>query len=64
MPEKIAESVNRIQEAFKRMPRADAEIAANEAAARAEAIADYAEMIGRAVRSSGSGERKEENRPA
>ena len=50
MPEKIAESVSRIQEALKKIPREDAEAVANDAAIRAETIADYAEMIGRSER--------------
>lgn len=50
MPDKIAESVSRIQEALKKMPREDAEAVANDAAIRAETIADYAEMIGRSER--------------
>lgn len=54
MPEKIAESVNRIQEAFRRLPKADAELVANDAAIRAEAIADYMDMVSRAMQNSGS----------
>lgn len=48
MPEEIITSINRMQEALKKMPKADAESVAAEAAARAEAVADYAERIGRA----------------
>lgn len=47
MPEEIILSINRMQEALKRIPRADAENVAAEAAARAEAVADYVERIGR-----------------
>lgn len=47
MPEEIITSINRMQEALKRIPRADAENVAAEAAARAEAVADYVERIGR-----------------
>lgn len=49
MPEEIISSINRMQEALKRIPRADAENVAADAAARAEAVADYVERIGRAV---------------
>ena len=48
MPEEIISSINRMQEALKRIPRADAENVAADAAARAEAVADYVERIGRA----------------
>lgn len=48
MPEEIISSINRMQEALKRIPRADAESVAAEAAARAEAVADYVERISRA----------------
>lgn len=47
MPEEIILSINRMQEALERLPRADAENVAAEAAARAEAVADYVERISR-----------------
>lgn len=47
MSEEILSSITRMQEALKRIPREDAEAVAAEAAARAEAVADYAERIGR-----------------
>jgi septal ring factor EnvC (AmiA/AmiB activator) len=46
MSENLEKSMNRLSEALKRLPRESAEKVAAEAAARAEAVADYAEMIG------------------
>ena len=54
MPEEIIFSINRMQEALKRLPRADAENVAAEAATRAEAVADYVERIGRAAEHPGA----------
>lgn len=48
MPENVMNSITRIEQALKRLPKSDAETVAEEAAARAEAVADYAERIGRA----------------
>lgn len=48
MPEEVISSITRMQEALKKMSKADAENVAAEAAIRAEAVADYAERIGRA----------------
>lgn len=47
MPEEVIAGINRIQEALMRLPREDAEKLAENAAIRAEAVADYAEQIGR-----------------
>lgn len=47
MSEKVIASIDRMQEALMRVPRVDAEALAEEAAIRAEAVADYAERIGR-----------------
>lgn len=47
MPEEIVSGMNRMQEALKRLPREDAEKLMENAAIRAEAVADYAEQIGR-----------------
>lgn len=54
MPEEIISSINRMQEALKRIPRADAENVAAEAAARAEAVADYVERIGKGTERPGA----------
>ena len=43
MSEEVISSINRIQEALKRIPREDAETIAADAAIRAEAVADYVE---------------------
>lgn len=50
MPDNVISSMERMQEALRKLPKADAESIAAEAAARAEAVADYAEQIGRAQR--------------
>lgn len=47
MSEEIIASINRMHEALNRIPAAEAERIAADAAARAEAVADYAEHIGR-----------------
>ena len=49
MPEEVISGMNRMQEALKRLPREDAERLMENAAIRAEAVADYAEQIGRAA---------------
>lgn len=54
MPEEIVSGMNRMQEALKRLPREDAEKLMENAAIRAEAVADYAEQIGRAANQSGT----------
>ena len=48
MPDEVIRSINRMEEALARLSRADAETIAADAAARAEAVADYAARIGRA----------------
>lgn len=48
MPDEVMSSITRMEEALKRLSRSDAETVAADAAARAEAVADYAERIGRA----------------
>ena len=48
MPEEIISSINRMEAALERLSRSDAEFVAANAADRAEAVADYAERIGRA----------------
>jgi hypothetical protein len=53
MPEEVISSINKMQEALKRLTRADAESVAADAAARAEAVADYAERIGRTANQPG-----------
>ena len=53
MPEEIISSVTRMTEALMRLPREDAEKLAENAAIRAEAVADYAEQIGRAANQPG-----------
>lgn len=52
MPEEVMHSITRMEEALKRLSRADAENVAADAAARAEAVADYAERIGRSEQNS------------
>ena len=47
MPENVLSSINRMEEALGRIPREDAERLAEAAAVRAEAVAEYAEQIGR-----------------
>lgn len=47
MPDEVITSINRMQEALKRLPKADADNVAAEAAARAEAVADYVERVRR-----------------
>lgn len=54
MPEEVISSINRMQEALKKMSKDDAENVAAEAAARAEAVADYAERIGRTAERPGA----------
>lgn len=53
MPDEVMSSINRMEEALKRLSRSDAESVAADAAARAEAVADYAERIGRATQAAG-----------
>lgn len=53
MSEEVMTSITRMEEALKRLSRSDAETVAAEAAARAEAVADYAERLARAEQSSG-----------
>lgn len=50
MSEEVIASINRIQDALKRIPRSDAETVAVEAAIRAEAVADYVERTRREER--------------
>lgn len=47
MSEEVVSSIQRFGDALKRMNREDAERLAEAAAIRAEAVADYAEQIGR-----------------
>lgn len=47
MSENVISSINRMEEALGRIPREDAERLAEAAAVRAEAVAEYAEQIGR-----------------
>lgn len=54
MPEYVAQSIEAMQNAFKRMPRDAAEKLAMDAAIRAEAVADYVELV-----SGGKEEKKE-----
>ena len=48
MSEEIIASINRMHEALNRIPAAEAERIAADAATRAEAMADYVERIGKA----------------
>lgn len=48
MPENVMNSMTKMEEALKRLPKTDAEIVAADAAARAETIADYVERLSRA----------------
>lgn len=50
MSENVEKSMGRIEDALKRLPKSEAEYVAADAAARAEAIADYAERIAAAQR--------------
>ena len=45
MPEKVLASMNRMREAMERLPQAQAEKIARDAAIRAEAMAEYAEYL-------------------
>ena len=47
MPEEVMASIHRFGDALKRLNKEDAERLAESAAIRAEAVADYAEQIGR-----------------
>jgi hypothetical protein len=47
MSEEVVSSMQRLGDALKRMTKEDAEKLAEAAAIRAEAVADYAEQIGR-----------------
>lgn len=53
MSEEMISGMHRMQEALKRIPREDAEKLMENAAIRAEAVADYVEQIGR-TKSSGA----------
>lgn len=46
MPESVIQSIEKMREAFKKVPRGEAEKIAAEAAIRAEAVADYVERQG------------------
>lgn len=54
MPEKVISSMEKMEEALKRLSHEDAEVVMADAAARAEAVADYVERIGRAAERPGA----------